>query len=515
MVALVGADINHALVVGELRDAAGIVGVVVLAAAVLIFLAAGKTIARALKPVDDIRHFIDEVGAGNFDARLALPELAELAVVVRDLNAMAMHLSEREKLALENRVLTVDVTRKGEQLDAIARVDVQLHEIQDIDVLVDRILGEARHLLKCDAGSVLLREGDDLVLKWVQNDTLSRAMPPGQPFRVPVARIPMGDDSIAGYVGKLNRPVVIDDAYAIHENAPYRFNQAVDESTGYRTRAVLAVPLQSSTGKVIGVLQLLNPLDEQGNARPGFAPDDLEAISHFALAATLALERAALTRAIVMRMVRMAELRDPCETAAHVQRVADYSIILYDAWAAKHGVDEATRVRKRDTLRIAAMLHDVGKVGIPDAILKKPGRLTVEEYRDMQQHVVIGARLFSECESPLDQAALDVVLHHHERWDGAGYVGDVAAELKPNKNSNGSLTGSAITGEQIPLFARIVSVADVFDALGSKRQYKEAWPEDRVVAEIKANAGRQFDPELVELLDQCLPAFRMVAGQYL
>ncbi len=515
VVALVGADIDHNAVIRELWKKAEIVGAVVLVVAVLLFLVTGKIIARSLQPVDEIRHFIDEVGHGNFGARLALPELAELAVVARDLNAMAMHLAEREKLALENRVLTVDVTRKGEQLDAIARVDVQLQEIQDVDVLIDMILSDARRLLRCDAGSVLLREGDELMLKWVQNDSLSRALPPGQTFRVPIARIPIGGNSIAGYVGKVGHPAVIDDAYLIPDSAPYRFNREVDERTGYRTRAVLAMPLRTGAGKVIGVLQLLNPLDQEGTPRAGFAPDDLDAIHHFSSAATLALERAALTRAIVMRMIRMAELRDPSETAAHVQRVADYSIILYDAWAAKNGIDPATRVRERDTLRIAAMLHDVGKVGIPDAILKKPGRLTVEEYRAMQQHVVIGARLFADGESALDRAALDVVLHHHERWDGAGYVGDIGSELERKTVSNGPVTGGAMAGDKIPLFARIVSVADVYDALGSKRQYKEAWPEDRVVAEIKANSGRQFDPEIVELLDQCLPAFRVVAGQYL
>lgn len=515
VVGLVGADINHKVITDVILAGSGSIILVTAILSISAYIAAGMSVARLLRPVESIRRFIARVGTGEFDERLVLPPTEELTVIAEDLNAMAMKLADRERLSSENRALSVNVARKEEQLVAIARVDVQLHEIQDIDILIERILLDARRLLRCDAGSVLLREGDELVLAWVQNDMLSKTLSPGQRFRVAVSRIPVGGGSIAGYVAETGHPAVIDDAYAIPADAPYHFNRSVDDSTGYRTRAVLAMPLRTGAGKIIGVLQLLNPTDDAGNSRPGFSPDDLEAIHHFASAATIALERAALTRSIVMRMIKMAELRDPSETAAHVQRVAAYAIILYEGWASKHKVEPARMESERDTLRIAAMLHDVGKVGISDAILKKPGRLTVEEYRTIQQHAVIGAQLFADRETVLDRTALEVALHHHERWDGAGYPGIVEISADHALPAAASAKDvSMMAGTQIPLFARIVAVADVFDALSSKRQYKEAWPEDRVIAEMRVNAGRQFDPELIDILLESLPGFRLVASQY-
>ncbi len=514
VVGLVAADINHKVVADVILAGSGSVILVLGLMSTVVYLAAGMSIARLLRPMDRIRAHIARLGAGEFGERLVLPANEELRVIADDLNGLGAKLGEREQLTRENRALSLDVTRKDEQLDAIARVDVQLHEIQDIDILIERILVNARMLLRCDAGSVMLREGDELILAWVQNDSLSKGLPPGRRYRIPVSRIPVGGGSIAGWVASSGQPVVIDDAYSIPASAPYHFNKVVDDATGYRTRSVLALPLRTASGRVVGVLQLLNPVDSHGAARVGFTPDDLEAIHHFASAATVALERAALTRSIVMRMIKMAELRDPSETAAHVQRVAAYSVILFEAWAARHGIDPAKAESQRDTLRIAAMLHDVGKVGIPDAILKKPGRLTVEEYRTIQDHVGIGAELFADGETPLERSAREVALHHHERWDGAGYPGDTSGTRNGASGGKGLGQPTPLGGEKIPLFARIVAVADVFDALSSKRQYKEAWPEDRVIAEMKVNAGRQFDPELIEILLEHLPAFRMVAAQY-
>lgn len=514
VVGLVGADIDYKVVTDVLVTGSGSVILGVGLLSLLVYLAAGLSITRLMRPVDRISVHIARLGAGEFAQRIALPASEELRILGDDLNSLAQHLAEREHLSSQNRALSADVARKGEQLDAIARVDVQLHEIQDVDILIERILANARMLLRCDAGSVMLREGDALLLAWVQNDTLSRGLPAGQRLRVPVSRIPIGGGSIAGYVASSGLPVVIDDAYTIPQGAPYHFNQAVDEATGYRTRALLTLPLRTSSGRVIGVLQLLNPVDGRGGARAGFTPDDLDAIHHFATAATVALERASLTRSIVMRMVQMAELRDPSETASHVQRVAAYSVILYEAWAVRHGIDPSRAEGQRDTLRIAAMLHDVGKVGIPDSILKKPGRLTVEEYRTIQEHVRIGAALFAEGDTPIEAAAREVALHHHERWDGAGYPGTAPSSDSAAGGAGSGYRSTPMSGEQIPLFARIVGVADVFDALSSKRQYKEAWPEERVVAEMKVNAGRQFDPELIDILVERLADFRMVAARY-
>jgi HD-GYP domain-containing protein (c-di-GMP phosphodiesterase class II) len=313
--------------------------------------------------------------------------------------------------------------------------------------------------------------------------------------------ISISEESIAGYVAKTGKILNIPDAYDIASNSPFRFNQSFDSISGYRTKAMLTVPLRTSVGKIVGVLQLINPIDNEGQPRI-FREDDEKMIGHFESAATVALERAALTRSLINRMLKMAELRDPRETDVHCDRVAGYSVILYQGWAKRHGIQGLDMERERDVLRIAARLHDVGKVGISDVILKKPGRLTAEEYSAMKEHTVFGARLFGGNESVLDPAAIDVTLHHHERWDGGGYPG-----APPS-------SGLGLKGEDIPLFARIVSVADVFDALSSKRMYKEAWPEDRVLAEMKVNAGKQFDPELIDILFEKIEEIRAASARY-
>jgi putative two-component system response regulator len=130
-------------------------------------------------------------------------------------------------------------------------------------------------------------------------------------------------------------------------------------------------------------------------------------------------------------------------------------------------------------LRRAAPLHDVGKIGISDLILLKPGRLTPEEFEIMKKHTLIGAKMLSGSQSPLLQQAEVIALTHHERWDGNGYPSQMA-------------------GEDIPLAGRIVAVADVFDALTHERPYKTAWSLEAAVAEIKNQSARQFDPNVVE-----------------
>jgi HD-GYP domain-containing protein (c-di-GMP phosphodiesterase class II) len=227
--------------------------------------------------------------------------------------------------------------------------------------------------------------------------------------------------------------------------------------------------------------------------------------------ATVVIERAQLTESVILRMIRMAEVRDPAETGPHIERVAGYSCVVFDEWARRRGFEGAGFERQRDRLRIAAKLHDVGKIGISDAILKKPGRLDPDEMRQMQQHTVIGARLFADSPTQFDETARDVVLNHHERWDGGGYPGYVDLDGRPLVDpATGLPRSGGKRGDDIPLFARIVCIADVFDALTSRRAYKEAWSEEQALEFIQAERGRQFDPELVDILFAQLPAMRTV-----
>lgn len=164
-----------------------------------------------------------------------------------------------------------------------------------------------------------------------------------------------------------------------------------------------------------------------------------------------------------------AEFRDD-ETGAHTKRVGEMSSYI----ARRMGcADEYV-----ESIRLAAPLHDVGKVGISDAILLKPGGYDEEEFAMMKMHTIMGANILAAGESPLMQLAREIALSHHERWDGTGY---------PHK----------LVGQDIPLSARIVAVADVYDALVSERPYKPAWSHEKAVEEIVSLSGTQFDPQVV------------------
>jgi response regulator RpfG family c-di-GMP phosphodiesterase len=253
------------------------------------------------------------------------------------------------------------------------------------------------------------------------------------------------------------------------------------------------VPLATSENRILGVLQLINALDDEGNP-VSFSVNDRLFISYFAQHAAGAIEKAELSRQMVLRMVEMAELRDPFETIPHAKRVGDYSLELYDKWAIRHNIPLNERNIKKDMFRTAAILHDVGKVAIADSILQKRGELNHEEKLEMQKHTIYGARLFTRKNSHWDKIAAEVALNHHERWDGTGYPGytvDVhSAEIE---------YGPGKRGKDIPLSARIVAISDVYDALISKRAYKEPWKEETALTYIKRQAGKQFDPELVEI----------------
>ena len=180
---------------------------------------------------------------------------------------------------------------------------------------------------------------------------------------------------------------------------------------------------------------------------------------------------------IVQRLGRAAEYKDN-ETGMHVIRMSHFAHRL--ALAAGCGAEWA------DDLLNAAPMHDVGKIGIPDAVLQKPGPLDPQEWATMRRHPEIGAEIIGEHPSGVLRLARSVALAHHEKWDGSGYPAGLA-------------------GEHIPLEARIVAVADVFDALTSVRPYKKAWAPEDAMAHIAAQAGQHFDPELVRLFAPLLP----------
>jgi putative two-component system response regulator len=180
---------------------------------------------------------------------------------------------------------------------------------------------------------------------------------------------------------------------------------------------------------------------------------------------------------LIQRLANAIESRD-VETGEHIQRIGARCerLALAIGWSAPQA----------EMLRHASIMHDVGKIGIPDSVLLKPGGLSPEEWEIVKQHTTIGGDMLAGSANPLVQMAQDIARSHHERWDGSGYPDGLA-------------------GEQIPLPARICAIVDVYDALLSKRVYKEAWSLDQVLAELRRQSGSQFDPALMETFLELVP----------
>jgi putative two-component system response regulator len=189
---------------------------------------------------------------------------------------------------------------------------------------------------------------------------------------------------------------------------------------------------------------------------------------------------------IIRRLGRAAEYKDD-DTGLHVIRMSHYTRLL--ALAAGFSPDRA------ETLFHAAPMHDIGKIGIPDQILQKPGPLNEQEWTVMRQHPAIGAGIIGKHRNELLETARIVALGHHERWDGSGY---------PRGRK----------GADIPIEARIIAIADVFDALCSTRPYKEPWPHERAAAYVKDHSGKLFDPDLVPRFLELMPDVLAIQRQY-
>ncbi|TVQ40098.1 MAG: HD domain-containing protein [Spirochaetaceae bacterium] len=368
----------------------------------------------------------------------------------------------------------------------------RIQKITDLTVLLESVLHEARTFVDADAGTLYLARDGRLFFSYIENDTLFPEGNPKERYVYSENNIPIDRNSLAGYVASTGEALMIDNVYDIKSNVSYSFNPSYDKLTQYKTQSILVVPLMKSNTVVVGVLQLINRKDRHGDVIP-FTADDRLYITYFAEHAADTIERADLSRQMVMRMVEMAELRDPHESVAHARRVGDYAVELFNRWAARHGVPLHERILKKDIFRAAAILHDVGKVGLTDIVISKEGKFTDQEKALMYRHTVFGARLFRNSRSIWDKIAYEVTLNHHERWDGSGYPGhiqDIFAE---------KITfGPGKKGKEIPLSARIVAIADVFDALTSERSYKQAWSEDKALEYLQEHAGEKFDPELVQ-----------------
>ncbi len=296
-------------------------------------------------------------------------------------------------------------------------------------------------------------------------------------------KIPLGS-GIAGYVAQKGETLVINDPY----NDP-RFNPEVDKKTGYLTRSIIALPIFNSEGEIIGAYQAINKM----TLSQGFSQEDAKYLTLAATYTGSALESAMLyaeieetQKEIIYTMAEIGESRSK-ETGFHVKRVAEYSKIL----ALGMGLSEL----EAELVKVASSMHDIGKVAIPDAILKKPGKLTEEEFEVMKSHSRLGYETLKHSNRRILKAAAAIAHEHHEKWNGTGYP-------------------QGKKGEDIHLYGRIVALADVFDALGSDRCYKKAWELERIYALLEEEKGRHFDPRLIEVFFENLEEILKVREMY-
>ncbi len=395
----------------------------------------------------------------------------------------------------------------NEMVISVLETIQELNHLKDVDTILDRILYEARKLSNADAGSIFLIEDNFLKFSYVHNDTLFLKDDSNAELYADF-KIPVNEKSIVGYTALTKEILAIDNAYEIPWDRPYTFNPHYDNKSGYKSISILAIPLMSFQNRLVGVMQLINAKDENGNAVP-FSEDSKVYLPFFANNASVAIERGIMHRELILRMVKMAELKDPRETGAHVQRVGAYSAEIYERWAKNQKIKKKERKRVKDLIRLASMLHDVGKVGVSDFILKKPGKLTDDEFDVIKWHTVFGARLFIHNTSELDKMSSEIALNHHEKWDGGGYPGKIDNILGDLKSF-----GAPKKHHEIPLAARITSLADVFDALSSRRSYKDPWPDEKVLSIIESDSGTHFDPELVEAFFQIYDVIKAIREKF-
>ncbi|HEY0525154.1 MAG TPA: HD domain-containing phosphohydrolase [Stellaceae bacterium] len=367
---------------------------------------------------------------------------------------------------------------------------------QPLPRLLYRVLLKARQLTDAEAGSIFLVQGTGqrrrLVPGSLQNDVVRV---PASSFSLPVSR-----GSIAGYVAATGETLFLDDLHAIPPDRPFAHRQELDRRNRYVSKTMLAFPLTNGRGSVAAVVQLINRRPNGSAAPLPFEPRHaalIAPVNHFA---GRAIERAAMSEAIVEKnrrlraqrqrilalqaetedafmlsirlLAKAAELHDEV-TGNHIVRVNEYSYAL-----ARHAGQAQAWC---DEIRYSAQLHDVGKMSIDAAVLKKKGGLTSEEWGEMRRHPFYGYEILRQ--SPRLAMAADIARCHHEKWDGSGYPARLA-------------------GEAIPLSARIVAVADIYDALRSARPYKPGFSHDETCRIMLEGDGRidpdaHFDPDLL------------------
>ena len=346
-----------------------------------------------------------------------------------------------------------------EKLNLLVEFGARISSELRLDKLLDIIAQQITRMLNVGRCTIYLKDGE--------RHELWSKIAQGRGLEHTEIRVPLNGNNVVAIVARTGQTINMPNAYEDD-----RFSMDVDMVTDFRTHSLLAVPLKNNAGKVLGVFQVANKADG--------TPFDKKDEGILLLLATLAsssIEIARLYQDVhlaqletIYRLAVTAEYRDQQDTRAHLKNISIISYLL----ALALGMNK----KEAELIKNASPLHDIGKVALADNILLKPGRLTPEEFEIMKSHTIYGGRILEGAHSKVLQVAHKMSLYHHEKWNGTGYP-------------------KGLKGEDIPLEARIITVADVFDALCVARVYKKAWKTDDAYLYILGESGKAFDPRIV------------------
>ena len=342
-----------------------------------------------------------------------------------------------------------------EKMHILMEFSAIINSTLDTSHVRERAIQAATQLLQADAGSLLLVDPD--------TDELFFEVATGEKGeKLKEIRLKIGE-GVAGWVVQTGESAVINDV-----QKDSRFFKGADQASSYDTRSMIAVPVRSGKN-IIGVLQAVNKCEA------GFTSEDLEMLTSLAHQVGPAIENSRMYETmretfygISMALAEALEKRD-YYTGGHTNRVSTYCMSI----GSKLKLGE----KEMESLWLASILHDVGKIGVEDRVLQKPGKLDDEEFALMSRHSEYGSEILSHIKS--HRAVIPGVRGHHEKYDGKGYP-------------------DSLKGNEIPLVARIITVADAFDAMTSDRPYRQALSHRQAFAELERCRGTQFDPDIVD-----------------
>lgn len=388
-------------------------------------------------------------------------------------NAKNISMNSGDELSIMGYVLTrIKQIRNGmdfslpitsDPLVSLVKIGRSITAVTDIDVLLKVIAEETKIAIQADRCTVFMLDKE-------KNELWSKVAlgMDSQEIRFPA------DKGLAGYVVKTGEPLNIPDAY----NDP-RFNSDIDKETGYRTKTILCMPIKNNNQEIIGAFQVLNKLSgvfTKGDedllvAIGGSASIALENAQLFEQQKELYKEQKILFESFIDTLATSIDARDKI-TAGHSSRVKLYSMLIVD----ELGCDS----KFKELVEKAAILHDIGKIGIRDSVLQKEGKLTDDEYKHIQEHVRITHDILEKIHTSDDfKMITEIACSHHEKYDGSGYY-------------------RHLSGEDIPYGGRILAVADVFDAITSRRHYRDKMPIQNVIDILLSGKNKHFDGNLVD-----------------